>query len=682
MTKHNNIDTKIEQAFDKISPSWPLKNFIACNHLQYFTNKKFEEALNLGAKNFQIEDISSDLQEINLQSIKWLNAFFDEGQATINMPNRELGLFASFKRLAVFDKNLHQNNKNKQDFLKNLDENPQKAIESCLEFMKIEENQVSDLFEILIFSLIGFAAFTKYRVLHDFNKDLKNSVSFVDFIAVRILICALISENSENIFSFKTDSSVKKDFSAPEKIKEIISNENSSQQEIIAKISRNLNKQDFRSEYIKSQAGAKAQFVFCIDVRSESIRRAIEAQGNYETFGFAGFFGVFAAVKDIDSEEFSPACPVLVEPKHKISEVLASDIDFSAKKREEFLKNRKKIGFLSQFYQSLKYSFATPFALAEAIGFWCGFWMFSKTLSPKATSVGRDSIKKFLNRNIKTRAEIDIDLSRSKQDKIKDIISGISFEEQCGYALNSLKMMGLTQKFANKIFLCGHASKTENNAYQSSLDCGACAGRSGEVNAKILAEILNKKSIRKFLAENDIEIPDQSKFYAALHETTTDKIELFIDSRTKAKFKSEIKSLKIDLKKAAKISCANRLAKSYAEINAKNAKSVAQKASFNWAETRPEWGLAQNAGFIIGPRFLSQNINLDTRYFLHSYDPEKDEGAGYLETIMTAPLVVAHWINSAYLFSSIDNVSYGAGNKITHNISGKIAAMQEDAFIS
>ena len=35
---------------------------------------------------------------------------------------------------------------------------------------------------------------------------------------------------------------------------------------------------------------------------------------------------------------------------------------------------------------------------------------------------------------------------------------------------------------------------------------------------------------------------------------------------------------------------------------------------------------------------------------------------------MTGPLVVAHWISSQYLFSTIDPVTFGAGSKPLHNV--------------
>ena len=46
---------------------------------------------------------------------------------------------------------------------------------------------------------------------------------------------------------------------------------------------------------------------------------------------------------------------------------------------------------------------------------------------------------------------------------------------------------------------------------------------------------------------------------------------------------------------------------------------------------------------------------------------------------MTAPMVVAQWINAQYLFSTLDNVSFGAGSKVTQNITGKLGVMQGNA---
>ena len=73
---------------------------------------------------------------------------------------------------------------------------------------------------------------------------------------------------------------------------------------------------------------------------------------------------------------------------------------------------------------------------------------------------------------------------------------------------------------------------------------------------------------------------------------------------------------------------------------------------------------------------MSQHIDLDGRAFLHSYDWRQDNDGSSLTAILTAPMVVAQWINNQYLFSLLDNVAYGSGSKITHNVAGKIGIMQ------
>ena len=37
---------------------------------------------------------------------------------------------------------------------------------------------------------------------------------------------------------------------------------------------------------------------------------------------------------------------------------------------------------------------------------------------------------------------------------------------------------------------------------------------------------------------------------------------------------------------------------------------------------------------------------------------------------MTAPMVVAHWINLQYFTSTTDNLRFGSGNKLLHNVVG------------
>jgi uncharacterized protein YbcC (UPF0753/DUF2309 family) len=101
-----------------------------------------------------------------------------------------------------------------------------------------------------------------------------------------------------------------------------------------------------------------------------------------------------------------------------------------------------------------------------------------------------------------------------------------------------------------------------------------------------------------------------------------------------------------------------------------------ERRAADWAETRPEWGLAGNAAFVVGPRALTEEISLDGRSFLHSYDWRTDPEGTALETILTGPMVVTQWINTQYYFATVDNAVYGSGSKVTHNPVGNVGVYQ------
>jgi uncharacterized protein YbcC (UPF0753/DUF2309 family) len=61
--------------------------------------------------------------------------------------------------------------------------------------------------------------------------------------------------------------------------------------------------------------------------------------------------------------------------------------------------------------------------------------------------------------------------------------------------------------------------------------------------------------------------------------------------------------------------------------------------------------------------------------FLHSYRTELDPDGSGLETIMTAPLVVAQWINHQYYFSTLNPSTLGAGTKTIHNAIGTLGVL-------
>lgn len=625
----------VAKSFRKIAPFWPLQNLIAVNPLQGFEDFPIEEALKIGATYFEQSDMPAEMLLVNIETIKWLGLFFDEGQATIKMPLREFGLYQSWRFLSPYDDKLHRNIEEKIIFLNSLPISPERIISECLVKLKIEEEYKQEFLTLLLTTLPGWASYIKYKSEGSIQNPNSYNNTQLEYIAVRIVIITLIWPEARTLLYLHKKALKNYQSNILNKIQEA---ENSYRIPLLRSIA---------SQSVKVTKTPEAQLVFCIDVRSEPFRKSIESTGHYETFGFAGFFGIPVQITDEITGVSYPSCPVLLKPKHEVFESPYSD-GLNLKYKNNYALRE----IIKNIYQSLKYNFTTPFALVEILGGFGGLWMGIRTLFPKFAS----KINSIFDNNI--------EIKKTMEPSIQDM----SLQERCNYAENALKMMGLTNNFAPMVVFCGHGSTTKNNAYATALDCGACGGRSGGSNAKILSAIMNCSEVKMELSRKGIKIPDTTKFFAAEHNTTTDEVILFCREDTE-----EIQKLKQNLDRARHINNLDRLGK----LGVKNCKMDSALLRANdWAQVRPEWGLARNAAFIIAPRDLTSTLDLDGRCFLHSYDYKQDPDGIYLMNILTAPMIVAQWINMQYFFSTINNVAYGGGSKITKNITGKIGVMQ------
>lgn len=230
-----------------------------------------------------------------------------------------------------------------------------------------------------------------------------------------------------------------------------------------------------------------------------------------------------------------------------------------------------------------------------------------------------------------------------------------------------LNAMSLTQNFAPCVLLVGHGSNTCNNPHAAGLDCGACGGQTGEINVRILAQLLNDAEIRDALPQHGIIIPDDTRFVAALHNTTTDEIKLLnahgeLNSLNQVQKWLQAATQEAQAERAPKLGISTQ--------HPQQIRKAIEQRSRDWSQTRPEWGLAGNACFIVAPRDWTRNLIFQGRSFLHDYDWQQDNSFKTLELIMTAPMIVTHWINFQYYASTTDNRHYGSGNKILHNVVG------------
>ncbi|MBX9692641.1 MAG: DUF2309 domain-containing protein, partial [Cyanobacteria bacterium] len=339
--------------------------------------------------------------------------------------------------------------------------------------------------------------------------------------------------------------------------------------------------------------------------------------------------------------------------------------------KEQLSKHRDGTGIFhttQEMLHDMKSHVLTPYIMVESLGWLFGVQLFGRTLFPETYRKWRSWMKDLVAPYVGTMMAADR----------TDHGLGLSAEEQCATIETVLRTMGLTKNFARLVVVCGHTSTSDNNPYEAALNCGACGGNSGKPNARLLAAMANKPHVREHLAKRGISVPADTHFIGAVHNTTSDAVELFDLEDLPNTHLQDLKRLKEDLKEAAVLTNRERCRRLPGAGRNLSPGSVAReigRRAGDWSETRPEWGLAGNAAFIIGNRTLTRELNLEGRAFLNSYNYLIDPTGSLLEGVIMGPMVVGQWINAEHYFSATDTEIYGSGSKIYHNVVGRIGIM-------
>lgn len=406
-------------------------------------------------------------------------------------------------------------------------------------------------------------------------------------------------------------------------------------------------------------AAVQVQAAFCIDVRSEPLRRALESvHAGVQTLGFAGFFGLPVAYTPLATELRRPQLPGLLAPAYQVRDViLPADTAASDSRLAEAAARarRKALATRQQWDGNTRWP-GSAFSFVEVAGVTALGGLF-KWLRPGQAERARDDLA---------------GLPPRYRAMCRPQLSDVPLPDQVALAARVLHAMGLDRQVAPLVLLAGHGSQTANNAHAAALDCGACCGQTGEVNARALALLLNDTDVRRGLLERDIFIPEDSSFLAVLHNTTTDEVEAFDLDLLPAAARQRWQDFQPVLAEAGDRVRRERAVKldMDASGNAPTLLKALRRRANDGAETRPEWGLTGNAAFLIAPRARSRGLDLQGRCFLHDYDAAQDHDGSVLELLMTAPMLVTHWINWQYHASTSDPQRLGSGNKLLHNVVG------------
>ena len=593
-----------------------------------------------------VAELARDVTSIDWPTIvndrigHWASAFFDQGQAPWAGAQTG-GAFAAWRNVATHD--LTPEIAGLTGFARSVAEEPSTAPEALVRAagrLGLSEAALESYFHRLLTGLGGWSQVARHRL---WQAELGGSVdaALAELLAIRAVWDAAILRQYGAALTSQwraTVAAYAEPISAtPEDIVDAILQE-------AAERAAQRRLQDLLAgphTALRKHARPALQVAFCIDVRSEVFRRALESlDPRIQTSGFAGFFGMGIGHRRFASDVIEARLPVLLKPAVF---TCTGEPTPAAEKADQAARIRARA---KRAWGRFKLAAISSFAFVEA--------------------AGPLYIGKLL------RDGLGLARSPAPDDPAPRPAEMLHLDTRLSMAEGVLKAMSLTNGFARLVLLAGHGANVVNNPNASALNCGACGGYSGEVNARLLASLLNDADLRTGLAARGIAIPHDTLVLGALHDTTTDKVTIYAADHPTLDHAPDLERANRWLAVAGSLARAERALRL---PRAAGEADIARRAR-DWAELRPEWALAGCQAFVAAPRSRTAGRDLAGRAFLHDYDWRRDEGYGVLELILTAPVVVASWISLQYYGSTVAPDVFGSGNKLLHNVTGGIGVVE------
>lgn len=403
----------------------------------------------------------------------------------------------------------------------------------------------------------------------------------------------------------------------------------------------------------ESNDGKSFQALFCIDDREISLREYIEnLDPSCQTFGTPGHFAIDTYYQPQNGKFHTKICPLPVNPKHLICE------------ESDQGKHKKDVHFNKRAHNLF-----SGWIIAQTIGFWSAFKLFINIFKPSISPASASSF-----RHMDQFSTLTVE-NKDPKDRKDGLQVGYTIPEMVDRVETVLRSIGLVNDFAPIVYVIGHGASSTNNTHFAAYDCGACSGRPGSVNARVISFMGNHPAVRSALSERGISIPAKTRFVGGLHDTTCDDFHFYdLDQLTDENKALHLKNTSV-FSRALNLNAKER-SRRFDLINTKRDAADVHKRvrlrSVSLFEPRPEYNHATNTLCIVGRRKLTQRLCLDRRSFLNSYDPTIDPDGKYLLGILNAAAPVCGGINLEYYFSRVDNQKLGAGSKLPHNVMGLI----------